>query len=237
VDRFNKCIEAAVADISPKFSTGARVRVKICGITRPEDARCAVELGADAIGLVFYEPSPRAVTLVQAHQMVNVLPPFITKVGLFVDASERTIRGILKSIPLDLLQFHGDERAEDCAHYGRPYIKAFRVHAGIDIAKLAEPYREASGILLDAFVAGKHGGTGRVFDWALVPRDLPKPIILAGGLTPDNVAAAIAAVRPYAVDVSGGVEVRKGIKDPDKMRAFMKSVWSAECLVLQQSIA
>ena len=211
----------------PNSAPSGRVRIKICGITRPEDAKLAAELGADAIGLVFYEQSPRRVTVAQACQIVKALPPFVTKVGLFVDATEQTVKKVLALVPLDLLQFHGDESQEECTVYDRPYIKAIRVREGIDLSKLVEKYHNACGILLDSFVEGGRGGTGQTFNWSLVPQNFPKPVILAGGLTPDNVAIAIAAVWPYAVDVSGGVELRKGVKDPDKIHAFIRGVWNA----------
>ncbi|WP_047285067.1 MULTISPECIES: phosphoribosylanthranilate isomerase [Pseudomonas] len=200
------------------------VRSKICGITRIEDALAAVAAGADAIGLVFYAKSPRAVNVQQARAIIAALPPFVTTVGLFVNASRCELGEILDAVPLDLLQFHGDESAADCEGYHRPYIKALRVKAGDDIAAACLAYPRASGILLDTYVEGVPGGTGEAFDWSLVPQGLSKPIILAGGLTPDNVAAAIARVRPYAVDVSGGVEQGKGIKDPAKIQAFMQAV-------------
>lgn len=200
------------------------VRSKICGITRIEDALAAVAAGADAIGLVFYAKSPRAVNVQQARAIIAALPPFVTSVGLFVNASRCELGEILDAVPLDLLQFHGDESAADCEGYHRPYIKALRVKAGDDIAAACLAYPGASGILLDTYVEGVPGGTGEAFDWSLVPQGLSKPIILAGGLTPDNVAAAIARVRPYAVDVSGGVEQGKGIKDPAKIQAFMQAV-------------
>lgn len=200
------------------------VRSKICGITRIEDALAAIDAGADAIGFVFYAKSPRAVSVEQARAIIAALPPFITTVGLFVNASRCELTEILEVVPLDLLQFHGDETPEDCDGYHRPYIKALRVQAGDDIAASCRAYSRASGILLDTYVAGVPGGTGEAFDWSLIPHELSKPIILAGGLTPDNVAQAIAQVRPYAVDVSGGVEVSKGIKDHDKIRAFMRAV-------------
>ncbi|WP_263144246.1 phosphoribosylanthranilate isomerase [Pseudomonas sp. RIT-PI-AD] len=200
------------------------VRSKICGITRIEDALAAAAAGADAIGLVFYPASPRAVSLAQARAIIAALPPFVTTVGLFVDASRCALGEILDAVPLDLLQFHGDESPEQCEGHGRPYIKALRVRAGEDIEAYAQAYRGASGILLDAYVAGVPGGTGQAFDWSLVPGRLSKPVILAGGLTPENVATAIRQVRPYAVDVSGGVEVGKGIKDGDKVRAFLREV-------------
>ncbi|TRX75716.1 phosphoribosylanthranilate isomerase [Pseudomonas mangiferae] len=200
------------------------VRCKICGITRVEDALAAAEAGADAIGLVFYSRSPRAVNIRQARAIIAALPPFVTTVGLFVDASRCELNETLDAVPLDLLQFHGDETPEHCEGYHRPYIKALRVRPGEDIAATARSYSGASGILLDAFVAGVPGGTGETFDWSLIPADLPKPLILAGGLAPGNVAEAIRQVRPYAVDVSGGVEASKGIKDAEKVRAFLREV-------------
>lgn len=200
------------------------VRSKICGITRVEDALAAVAAGADAIGLVFYARSPRAVTVEQARQIVAALPPFVTTVGLFVDIERAELQQILADVPLDLLQFHGDESLAQCEGHGRPYIKALRVKPGDDLVALMAQYPSASGILLDTYVEGVPGGTGLAFDWSLVPQALPKPVILAGGLTPENVAAAIAAVKPYAVDVSGGVEASKGIKDADKVRAFIREV-------------
>lgn len=200
------------------------VRSKICGITRIEDALAAVAAGADAIGFVFYAKSPRAVTAVQARAIIAALPPFVTTVGLFVNASACELNETLDAVPLDLLQFHGDETSEQCEGYHRPYIKALRVKAGDDIAGACNAYASASGILLDAYVEGVPGGTGQAFDWSLIPQGLSRPIILAGGLTVDNVVQAIDQVRPYAVDVSGGVEKSKGIKDHDKIRAFMRSV-------------
>jgi phosphoribosylanthranilate isomerase len=184
----------------------------------------AAAAGADAIGLVFYPRSPRAVTIEQARAIIAALPPFVTTVGLFVDASRCELGEILDAVPLDLLQFHGDESAADCEGHNRPYIKALRVKAGDDIAAQIESYANASGVLLDTFVAGVPGGTGLAFDWSLVPRGLKRPIILAGGLTAENVRCAIDQVQPYAVDVSGGVEVSKGIKDSEKIRAFMRAV-------------
>ena len=203
------------------------VRSKICGITRMEDALAAVEAGADAIGFVFYAKSPRAVTVQQARAIIASLPPFVTTVGLFVNASACELNETLDAVPLDLLQFHGDETPDECAGYHRPYIKALRVKAGDDIAASCAAYAGASGILLDAYVEGIPGGTGEAFDWSLIPQGLSKPIILAGGLCAENVAQAIAQVRPYAVDVSGGVEQGKGIKDSAKIRAFMQAVRSS----------
>lgn len=205
------------------------VRSKICGITRIEDALAAVQAGADAIGLVFYGKSPRAVSVEQAAAILQALPPFVTTVGLFVDMPRDELRHLLQRLPLDLLQFHGNESPADCEGHGRPYIKALRVRSGEDVAAAMAPYSGAQGILLDTFVEGVPGGTGAAFDWSLVPRDAGKPIILAGGLDAANVTAAIGQVRPYAVDVSGGVEVSKGIKDAGKIRAFIQAVQGVRC--------
>ena len=199
----------------------ASVRIKICGITRVEDALVAAEAGADAIGLVFYAKSPRAVTVQQAQRIIAALPPFITTVGLFVNCSRGELNEILDAVPLDMLQFHGDEVAVDCDGYGRPYLKALRVRVGDDIQAQMDRYPSAAGILLDTYVTGVPGGTGESFDWSLVPACASKPIVLAGGLSVDNVGAAISQVRPYAVDVSGGVERSKGIKDSERIRAFI----------------
>lgn len=205
-----------------------RIRAKICGITRPEDGQAAARLGADAIGLVFYGPSPRHVTLSQAQAVLGALPPFVTTVGLFVDAAVEEVQAVLQALPLDLLQFHGDEPPEFCARFGRPYLKAVRMRAGIDLVAEARRYGGAQGLLLDTFQPGVPGGTGTSFDWTRVPRNVGKPLILAGGLTPDNVAAAIRCVHPYGVDVSGGVEQAKGIKDTGKMAAFIREVESVQ---------
>jgi phosphoribosylanthranilate isomerase len=203
------------------------VRSKICGITRIEDALSAAEAGADAIGLVFYAKSPRAVSVQQARAIIAALPPFVTTVGLFVDAGRQELDEILAAVPLDLLQFHGGESPAFCEALQRPYIKALRVKPGDDLAAQVAAYGQASGVLLDTYVPGIPGGTGEAFDWSLVPQGLNKPIILAGGLVAENVAAAIRQVRPYAVDVSGGVEAGKGIKDAEKIRAFMRAVKTA----------
>jgi len=201
-----------------------RTRVKICGITRPEDGQFAAKLGADAIGLVFYASSPRAVDIETAQAICAVLPPFVTKVGLFVNAKRDEIHKVLEAVPLDLLQFHGDEAPADCEGFGRPYLKALRMAAGIDVLAELKAFSGAAGILLDSYQAGVPGGTGQIFDWSRVPAQLDQAVILAGGLNPQNVAMAIEQVRPYAVDVSGGVEAAKGIKDRDKMMAFMYEV-------------
>ena len=199
------------------------VRVKICGITRIEDALAAAAAGADAIGLVFYPGSPRAVSVEQAAAIIAALPPFVTTVGLFVDLERVELQRILGRVPLDLLQFHGNEAAEQCEGFNRPYIKALRVRPGDDVSARIGAYPGASGILLDTYVEGVPGGTGEAFDWSLVPPVADKPVILAGGLHPENVAAAVARVRPYAVDVSGGVEAGKGIKDAGKISAFVRA--------------
>lgn len=201
--------------------------MKICGITRLDDALAAIAAGADALGFVFYAPSPRAVTASQAAAIIQALPPFVTTVGLFVDAAAEEIAAVLAEAPLDLLQFHGDESAAFCAAQGRPWIKALRVKPGMDVATAIAAYPGARGILLDAWHPDAPGGTGLTFDWSLVPSAAAGALILAGGLTPANVGEAIRRTRPYAVDVSGGVERSHGIKDADKMRAFLSGVVSA----------
>jgi len=204
-----------------------RTRVKICGITSVADALAAVQIGCDAIGLVFYKPSPRYVSPELAAAISVSIPAFVSVVGLFVDASEQEIGEVLARVRLDLLQFHGDESPEACGRYGVPYIKAVRVRQATNLLQYATDYREAKALLLDTYKEGTAGGTGEVFDWRLIPDGLPRPIVLAGGLNPQNVASAIRQVRPYAVDVSGGVEKSKGIKDADKMAAFMRGVQDA----------
>lgn len=214
------------------MTTKNRTRIKICGITRPQDARLAAELGVDAIGLVFYPPSPRCVTIEQALKVVAAVPPFVSIVGLFVDADRDELSRILQQVPIDLLQFHGDESPEDCEGYNRPFIKAVRMRDGVDLHQQVSRYSSASGLLLDSYQTGVPGGTGETFDWARVAeareRGLNIPIILAGGLTPANVGAAISLAAPYAVDVSGGVESAKGIKDSEKMAAFVEAVRAAK---------
>jgi phosphoribosylanthranilate isomerase len=199
-------------------------RIKICGITREEDLLASTNSGADALGLVFYAKSPRHVTPEQAVNLVKVLPPFVSLVGLFVNPLTDEVRNVLNRVPLDVLQFHGEEDAEFCVQFGRPYLKALRVRQGMDLVQCAYRYQSAQGLLLDAYIAGTHGGTGESFDWGLIPRQLPLPIILSGGLHSGNVVAAIKQVRPYAVDVSSGVEQKKGIKDSVKVAAFINEV-------------
>lgn len=207
-----------------------RTRVKICGLTRAEDALAAALAGADAVGLVFYARSPRAVDAVQAREVLGALPPFVTSVGLFVDAEPAFVREILAAVPLDLLQFHGDESEAYCSGFGRPWIKALRVRPGMDLGQEVRRFGEAGarGLLLDTYEPGRPGGTGQRFDWGLIPPALGPSIILAGGLDPENVVEAIRAVRPYGVDVSGGVEAVLGdnrrIKDRSKIDAFMHGV-------------
>ncbi len=188
----------------------------------------AVSNGADALGLVFYEKSPRHVSLQQAAQLARAIPPFVTMVGLFVNPAVEYVREILAQIPLDMLQFHGEEEPEFCAQFGKPYLKAIRVRNGVDLIQCAARYSAARGLLLDAFIEGVQGGTGESFDWTLIPQGLPLPVILSGGLHTGNVAAAITQVRPYAVDVSSGVEAAKGIKDAAKIAAFINEVKRAD---------
>ncbi|MDR2195622.1 MAG: phosphoribosylanthranilate isomerase [Gallionellaceae bacterium] len=199
-------------------------RIKICGITRVEDAQAVAASGADALGFVFYAPSPRNVSAQHAAQLAAMVPPFVTRVGLFVNPNEGEVREVLQHVALDVLQFHGDESPEFCAQFHRPYLKTVRVRPDTDLLQCAARYAGAQGLLLDAHVEGIYGGTGESFDWALIPRNLPLPLILSGGLQTDNVASAIRQVRPYAVDVSSGVEAAKGIKDAAKIAAFIKEV-------------
>lgn len=204
-----------------------RTRIKICGLTRPEDVRDAVAAGADAIGFVFYPPSPRSVSVEQAQALISLLPPFVTSVGLFVNEEPARVREVLDAVPLGLLQFHGDEDDAYGAAFGRPWMKAARVRAGFDLVNYAARFPRACAILADAWVDG-YGGGGEVFDWSLLPSGFSKPLVLAGGLTPANVAAAVERVRPWAVDVSSGVEIAKGIKACALMEAFVAGVREAD---------
>jgi len=203
------------------------LRVKICGITRIEDLRAACEAGADAVGFVFYGKSPRHVSIETAAALVRATPPFVQTVGLFVNAEPAQVESVLAAAPLDLLQFHGDESPAACARYGRPWIKAIRVTPDTDLLECAADFGAARGLLLDAFVPGVPGGTGERFDWSLIPAGLPLPVVLSGGLTPDNVAEAVRRVRPWAVDVSSGVEASKGIKDAHKVARFVANAKEA----------
>jgi len=205
-----------------------RTRVKICGITREQDALAAVEAGADAIGLVFYPPSPRDISVQRAAQIVSVLPPFVTTVGLFVNAEASFIAEVVEEAGIDLIQFHGNECSEYCGQHKRPWIRAIRMRSDRDVARSAEEFSQARGLLLDAYRPGVPGGTGETFDWSRIPVDLAHRIILAGGLNPDNISQAVRQVRPFAVDVSGGVEAAPGIKDADKIARFMAGVRSGE---------
>jgi phosphoribosylanthranilate isomerase len=203
-------------------------RVKICGVTRPEDALHAADAGAHAIGLVFYADSSRCVGREAALEICAALPPFVTTVGLFVDPSAEEVHRITDSVPLHLLQFHGEEPPLFCGQFGVPYLKAVRVREGVDLLQYASRYASAKALLLDAFVEGRAGGTGQTFDWDLIPRSFAHSIILSGGLTPHNVGAGVCAVRPWAVDVSSGVEAAPGIKDPRKIAAFMEAIRNAD---------
>lgn len=202
--------------------------IKICGITRKDDALAAASCGANAIGLVFYVPSPRHITPPAAAGILRALPPFVMSVGLFVDAPADEVRATLAVARVDLLQFHGAESAAYCRSFGVPYLKALRVRPGVDLLQCAQDYHDAKALLLDAYVEGLHGGSGATFDWALIPKNLPLPVVLSGGLTPDNVTAAVRAVRPWAVDVSSGVESAKGIKDAARIAAFITEVRNAD---------
>ncbi len=202
----------------------SRTRVKICGITRPEDAACAAACGADAIGLVFYDNSPRHIGTARAREIALATAPFITVTGLFVNAAPEEIEAVIGQVPLDLLQFHGQENNTDCKRYGLPFIKSIAMRPGIVVADIMAAYPDARGFLLDTWQPRQHGGGGRAFDWGQIPAALPAPVILAGGLTPETVGAAIHQVHPYAVDVSSGVESAPGIKSADKIAAFINGV-------------
>lgn len=197
-------------------------KVKICGFTEPNNARDAALAGVDAIGLVFYDKSPRNVDIHSAQKIIEALPPFINRVGLFVNANPSFIDEILCEVPLDTLQFHGDESVLDCAQYQMPFIKSLRVKPDTNVKEIAENFSSASALLLDSFSPSSYGGTGESFDWSLACVKISLPIILAGGLTVDNVADAIKQVNPYAVDASSGVESAPGVKDIDKIEAFVR---------------
>lgn len=205
-----------------------RTRVKICGITSVDMAQEAVKQGADAIGLVFYPPSPRCVSVQQAAEIVSSLPAFVTAVGLFVNEQADEIRNIVNETRINLLQFHGNECPDYCASFEYPYIKALRMSDDIDLFQQRSDYSGAQSLLLDTYRAGVPGGTGEAFDWDRIPEELAGEIILAGGLDADNITHAIQTVKPYAVDVSGGVESSKGVKSPEKIRQFMQGVKIAD---------
>lgn len=205
-----------------------RTRVKICGFTSTEHATFAAYAGCDAIGLVFYPPSPRHVSIAKAQQIVAALPAFTSVVALFVDATEAQIKNVIQQVSIDILQFHGDESASECRRYAKPYLKAVRMRAETNIDVLCAEYHDASGLLLDAYHADAKGGTGQKFDWDLIPKTSALPIILAGGLDEHNARDAINRVKPYALDVSSGVEVVKGIKDNNKICAFLNEVYLSD---------
>ena len=202
-------------------------RVKICGITRVEDALAAIHLGVDALGLVFFAPSPRHVSIAQAQAIAAVVPAFTQTVGLFVNASREEVLAVLAQVPLDVLQFHGDETADYCRQFNRPYIKAVRVNEQADIERAALEFQDARALLFDAHIEGVYGGTGQAFDWRMLPQDLNQAWVLSGGLHPDNIADAVTHTRASAVDVSSGVEAAKGIKDAAKMRQFIQGAKGA----------
>ncbi len=206
-----------------------RTRVKICGITRVEDALIVSTSGADSIGLVFYPKSPRNVSIAQAYDIVAALPPFVSVTALFLDAEAEFIQKVVESVPLSLLQFHGKETPEQCSGYNLPFIKAIGMRDRIDLESFMERYPDAAGFLLDSHGIGEAGGTGKAFDWSLLSSLTDRPILLAGGITPDNVAEAIKTVKPWAVDLSSGVESSPGIKDPAKILALMNEVKGVNC--------
>lgn len=198
--------------------------IKVCGITRVVDALNAIELGVDALGLVFYAPSPRAISVAVAREIVCAAGPFVTTVGLFVNADKNSIEGILQQVPLHVLQFHGDETPAFCKQFHRPWIKALRMKPGVDIQKTVHEYADADAVLFDSYKEGVPGGTGEKFSWGEIPQNISMPVIVAGGLNVTNVAAAINAINPYAVDVSSGIEGEPGKKDLKKMKAFVDAV-------------
>ncbi len=208
-----------------------RTRVKICGFTQAEDAVVAAKLGIDAIGLVFYPPSPRHVSIERAVEIVNALPAFVTVVALFVDEKSSRIRDVLNNVPIGCIQFHGDENPDECRIYNKPYMKAIRMKPGLDIMSCITRYDDASAILLDAYHPGIKGGSGSQFNWKLIPQNRPLPVVLAGGLGVENIRQAVQSVSPYAVDVSSGVESQKGIKDAGKMATFIQEIKEGDKLL------
>ena len=205
-----------------------RTRVKICGITSVSDGLAAARHGADAIGLIFYPPSPRLVTLERAREIAARLPAFVARVAVFVNPAAADVDAVIRACRPDLLQFHGEEAADFCRSFGVPYLRALRVRPGVDLLESLSPFGDAAGWLLDAYRQELYGGTGEAFDWELIPRELARPLILSGGLDVENVGAAIRRVRPWAVDVSSGVEAAKGVKDERRIAAFMEAVRSAD---------
>ena len=204
-----------------------RTRVKVCGITSVGDALAAARHGADAVGLIFYPPSPRLVSLERANEIAASLPPFVTRVAVFVNPAREDVETVLRACGPDLLQFHGEESPEFCRGFGMPYLRAARVRPGVDLLNFLSSFADASGWLLDAFRQELYGGTGEAFDWDLIPQGMARPLVLSGGLDADNVGAAIRRVKPWAVDVSSGVESAKGVKDERRIAAFMEAVRNA----------
>lgn len=205
-----------------------RTRVKICGITSVNDGLAAARHGADAIGLIFYPPSPRLVSLDRAREIAASLPPFVGRVAVFVNPARADVDAVISACRPDLLQFHGEETVDFCRSFGVPYLRSLRVRPGVDLLELLSPFGDAAGWLLDAYRQELYGGTGEVFDWDLVPRAAARPLVLSGGLDAENVGAAIRRVRPWAVDVSSGVEAAKGVKDERRIAAFMEAVRNAD---------
>lgn len=206
-----------------------RTRIKICGLTRTEDIRAAVQAGADALGFVLYPESPRYVDMAHLRELAQVVPAFVSPVLLFVNAAPTQIEQALTVVPQALLQFHGDETPADCQRYQRPYLRAARVHAGLNLVEYAQAYMEAGAqaLLLDTYTAA-YGGSGKTFDWSLIPKNAAFPTVLSGGLDSENVAEGVRLLRPWAVDVSSGVEQAKGIKDPNKIAQFIAAVRTAD---------
>lgn len=206
----------------------SRTRVKICGLSQVQDAQAAIAAGADALGVVFYAPSPRCVSVQQAADIAAAVPVFVDLVGLFVNPSVAEVEAVLAQVPLDVLQFHGDESAAFCEQFQRPYIKALRMRDGLDLIAAMDDYPSARGILLDAYRPGVPGGTGEAFDWQRIPAELRDKVILAGGIDAENAADAIVSVRPYALDTSSGVESSPGRKSVEKIQALMAAVHAAD---------
>ena len=202
-------------------------KVKFCGITNLQDAISAAELGADALGFVFYPKSPRFISPKNAKEIIKKLPPFISMVGLFVNQSKSEVEEVIKDCPLNLLQFHGDENESFCKQYNLPYIKAITMKSDVDLLKCIQEYNSAKALLLDTFSKVARGGSGEVFDWKMIPPNTLKPIIVAGGLTPDNVQTLLEVISPYGVDVSSGIEINKGLKDYKLMKKFILGVTNA----------
>ena len=208
-----------------------RTRIKICGIREPAMARAAAEAGADAVGLVFHAPSPRAVSPETARAVALAVPPFVTVVGLFVNGEAQAVRDVMARVPLGMLQFHGDETPAYCEQFGLPWMKAIRVGQGVDLVECEGRFSRAAALLLDAQVPGQFGGTGTPFDWSMVPPSLARPVVVSGGLDAGNVGRAIRALRPWAVDVSSGVEGARGVKDPARIEEFVRSVRDADARI------